>query len=213
MDKKKISLRAFGIAVIAGFTLVVSGCSGSSGGEQTAPKTEDTNKIDKGKSKDELQLEKEMQAEMNEKFKDADEVVREFLVARFESDLDTLEALYLPDSKGYEDFEKYDRQNLSAQNNGVFSEDIDEYYFIRYSSEYEKTGKLYYQTYVYGSGSNVNGTAAVSVNLALTKNDENEWRVEESGTRSSIFPQSMEKYGGTASELHFDGKGNLIKNN
>ena len=213
MDKSKISLRTFGIALIAGCVLIISGCSGSTSSQQEAPKAEKTDKPGKNETKDELQLDKEMRAKFNEKFKDADEVIHEFLVADFESDLDTLESLYLPGSKGYEDFEKYDRQNLQARKNGPFSKNVDEYSFTRFSSEYEKTGKLYYSTYVYGNGSNVNGTAAISVNISLVKDENDNWKVEESETRSTLFPQSMEKYGGTASELHFDGKGNLIKNN
>lgn len=209
MDKKKNSLRALGIALLAGFTLVVSGCSGSSGGQQTAPKAEQS-KIKKEEPKNELQRDKEMRIEMNEKFKDADEVIHQFIVAYFESDLDTLESIYLPEGIGYEKLHGSWRQTLEARKNGSFDENVVEYHFVRYSSEYDETEKLYYQTYFYKHGSK----AAVPMNVALTKDENDQWKVENSGLSSSeIFPQGIEKHGGTVSKLYFDGKGNSIKNN
>lgn len=210
MDKKKISLRTFGIALIAGCALIISGCSGSNGSQQAAPKAEKTAKPGKDETKDELQLDKEMRAKLNEKFRDADKVIHEFLVANFESDLDTLEAMYLPTEDGYEKFMGSGRQTLEAQQNGAFDQNVDEYYFIRYSSEYDKTGKLYYQTYVYKNGS----SAAVSTNVALAKDENDIWKIENNGfSNSEVFSQTMKKNGGTVSKLYFDGKGNLTKNN
>lgn len=210
MDKKKNSLRALGIALLAGFTLVVSGCSGSSSSLQAAPKTEDISKNEKDEPKDELQIDKEMRAEMNKKFKDADEVIHQFLVAYFESDFDKLKSIYLPNGAGYENLEGSGRQTLEAQQNGAFDENVDEYYFVRYSSEYDETGKLYYQTYVYKKGA----MAAVSMNVVLAKDENGQWKVENNRLSSSeIFPQGIEKHGGTVSKLYFDGKGNLTKNN
>ncbi|RST57379.1 hypothetical protein D5F11_022995 [Siminovitchia terrae] len=209
MNKKKINFRAFGIALIAGCTLVISGCAGSSGGEQPAPKKENQVKKQEKEPKDELQRDKEMRAEMNEKFKDADKVIHQFIVAYFEGDLDILESIFLSGGAGDEKQKGNGRQSLEAQNNGPFDENVDEYYFVRYSSEYDEFEKLYYQTYVYKHGA----MAAVSTNVALVKDESGQWKVENYGLSSSeVFPQGIEKHGGTVSTLYFDGEGNLTKN-
>ncbi|KRG16840.1 hypothetical protein ACA29_02870 [Lederbergia galactosidilytica] len=70
---------------------------------------------------------------------------------------------------------------------------------------------MYYRTYVFGKGGEDSLKASTSVNVALVKNEEGEWKVEEDGTVSTIFPRSLEKDGGTVSEFHFDNNGNLIE--
>lgn len=155
---------------------------------------------------DRLKREEEERIPIDELYKDADEVVFKYLVAKKEEDNPTFLSLLVEGTKGYEEF-KNNTRNIDAHvNPGTFESSVYSYSYKRFSSEFEDSNKLYYE-YDYrsiGKAISFKNNEFQSGHLVLTKDDQGSWLIESYGLEAmQAIPDSLDKYGSSVSVIAF----------
>lgn len=198
MNVKKVVL--VGVVLVS---LIIVGLVSfiGNGNSEVNKKDGDITAIEKrGQEQNEIRLKEEETERMkyDQQFKDADEFVYNYMVAKMDGNnpkiLDTL----LKETSTYQNF--VDSTNVNkVENEGKFDKDVYYYRIIRYASKFEESGRLYYD-YTILSLDQLGKTDNFVGTLILVKNNAEEWKIE---NIIHSLPNDLEKYGATVTDKKY----------
>lgn len=175
--KKTIILSLMIIAIL----FVAVGCGGNTNSNTTGNAV---TALDDGN--DEISLDEGEQRKQydNERFKEADQFVLQFMADQYEADKEGIMSALAKGSDAYNHFMEDPDERIDTYSPVVwtdepsFEEDAHYYQFTRYSSMFDETGKLYY-TFLYDFDRTEYTTASGFDRIEVVLDENGEWKVSD----------------------------------